>query len=276
MTTQQSSVLVTGGTGKTGHRVVKGLQQRKIPVRIGSRSTSPAFDWQDNSTWQAALADVDAVYLTFYPDLAVPGATDAIQHFCQLAKQEGVQHIVLLSGRGEVEAQRCESIVQNSGLDWTIIRASWFFQNFSEGAFINAVKSGVLAFPVNDVVEPFIDVDDIADIALAALTDDKHKGQLYEVTGPRLLSFAEIAQTLTVQLGRDVRFVPITLEQFSTALTEQQVPDEAIQLLIYLFSEVLDGRNAHITDGVQRALGRPARDFNDYVKHQAAQGVWDI
>jgi uncharacterized protein YbjT (DUF2867 family) len=124
------------------------------------------------------------------------------------------------------------------------------------------------------VPEPFVDADDIADVAVAALTEEGHVGQLYELTGPRLLTFAEAVEEIANAVGREISFVPISVEDFSAAAAEQGVPGEVIDLLTYLFSEVLDGRNAHVTGGVQRALGREPRDFADYARDAAATGVW--
>jgi hypothetical protein len=123
--------------------------------------------------------------------------------------------------------------------------------------------------------EPFVDADDIADVAVAALTQDGHTGQLYELTGPRLLTFAEATEEIATATGRDIRYVPVPLDAFASALAAQGVPGEVIDLLTYLYSEVLDGRNAHLADGVQRALGRDPRDFADYAREAAATGVWD-
>ena len=136
------NILVLGGTGKTGRRIVTDLKAKGIPVRIGSRSASPSFDWNNEKSWDACLANIEAVYICYSPDLAMPGATDAVQALVDRAKQQGVQRLVLLSGRGETEAQACEHIVQESGLEWTIVRSSWFYQNFSEGAFADMVSAG--------------------------------------------------------------------------------------------------------------------------------------
>ncbi len=163
--------LVLGGTGKTGRRVAERLKSKGHEVRVGSRSAVPSFDWDNEKGWDAALKDVTAVYITYAPDLAMPGAPDAIQAFVDLAKRRGVKRLVLLSGRGEEEAQACERIVQTAGLEWTIVRASWFNQNFSEGAFIDMVLGGTITLPAGDQVEPFVDVDDIADVAVAALSE---------------------------------------------------------------------------------------------------------
>ena len=123
--------------------------------------------------------------------------------------------------------------------------------------------------------EPFVDADDIADVAVAALTEDGHIGRLYELTGPRLLTFAEAVDEVAKAAGREIRYVPISIEDYAAAAAEQGVPAEVIELLTYLFGEVLDGRNAHLTDGVQRALGRQPRDFAEYARDAAATGIWN-
>ena len=268
------TTLVLGGTGKTGRRIVERLQARDVPVRVGSRSGEPPFDWEDRATWSPAMRDVQAVYISFYPDLAVPGAGEAVAELVDLAVAHGVRRLVLLSGRGEPEAERCERLVQAAPVEWTIVRASWFSQNFSENFLLEDVLSGEVALPVNGVREPFVDVDDVADVAVAALTESGHDGRLYELTGPRLLTFADAIAEIAHAAKRDVRFRPIEMEQYSGALAEQGVPADVAWLVMYLFSEVLDGRNESVTDGVQRALGRPARDFREYARATAADGTW--
>ncbi|MEM8712929.1 MAG: NmrA family transcriptional regulator [Planctomycetota bacterium] len=183
---QSAPILVIAGTGKTGRRVADRLEAMGRPVRRGSRSSGTPFDWNERATWRPALEGVQAAYVVYSPDLAVPEAPEAISAFTGLARELGVQRLVLLSGRGEEEAQRCEGIVQQSGLEWTVVRASWFAQNFNEGAFLDLVLSGEVTLPADEVREPFIDIDDIADTVVAALTSDDHVGEVYEVTGPRL------------------------------------------------------------------------------------------
>jgi uncharacterized protein YbjT (DUF2867 family) len=267
-------ILVLGGTGKTGRRVASLLADKGVPVRIGSRSAAPAFDWNDEVGWDACLEDVQAVYITYAPDLAVPGATDAIAALVGRARRQGVRRLVLLSGRGEAEAQACERIVQESGLAWTIVRASWFNQNFSEGAFLDMVRAGAITLPAGDTPEPFVDVDDIAEVAAAALTEPGHDGEVYEVTGPRLMTFADVAAELSQATGRGIAYVDVPHEAFVAEVTEAGAPQEVAWMLDYLFSTVLDGRNAQLTDGIERALGRAPRDFADYARTTAAAGVW--
>lgn len=274
--TTKPVTLVLGGTGKTGRRVAERLASRGVKTRIASRSASPSFDWNDQSTWKAHLSGVEAVYITYAPDLAIPGATDAIRVFVAKAVEQGVRRLVLLSGRGEEEAQRCESIVQQAGVEWTVVRASWFNQNFSEGEFLGMVLAGAITLPAAGIPEPFVDADDIADVVVAALTEDGHDREVYEVTGPRMLTFAEVAQEISRAADREVKFMQIPRDAFAGAIAGSGAPEEIAWLLNYLFESVLDGRNAYVCDGVQRALGREPKDFSDYARQIAATGIWKV
>ncbi len=269
-------ILVLGGHGKTGRRIVERLEARGIPVRLGSRTGSPAFDWDDRHTWEAALGGVGAAYISYYPDLAVPGAADEIAALAKLAVQCGVRRLVLLSGRGEPEAQRSEAKLQQSGADWTILRSSWFAQNFSESFLLGPILAGDVALPVAEVAEPFVDADDIAEVAVAALTDSRHSGQVYELTGPRAISFQEAVREIALASERQISYRRITTPDFETDLTAQGVPPETVTLMKELFTVVLDGRNSSTTDGVRRALGREPRDFREYARSAATSGVWNV
>jgi uncharacterized protein YbjT (DUF2867 family) len=273
MQIDDNMTLVLGGTGKTGRRVVERLTARGMPVRIGSRSGEPRFDWEDRTTWAPVLDGVTSVYVTHYLD-AMPGAAETAGAFAELAVKSGARRLVLLSGRGEEEAERVEQAVRAAGPELTILRATWFAQNFSENFWADELRGGELALPAGDMPEPFVDADDIADVAVAALTDDRHAGETYELTGPRLLTFAEAVEELGRAAGRELRYVPVSIEDYAAAATRQGVPRDFVALLTYLFSEVLDGRNAHVADGVRRALGREPRDFRDYARDAAATGVW--
>ena len=271
----RGTILVIGGTGTTGRRVVDRLQARGgHAVRVGSRAGSPAFHWEDRATWAPVLAGTDAVYIAYHPDLAVPGAADTVGAFARLAVRHGVRRIVLLSGRGEDEAQRAEVAVQDAGAEWTVVRCAWFNQDFSETFLREAVIAGDMALPVDGVAEPFVDVDDIADVAVAALTEDGHAGHVYELTGPRLLRFDEVADEIARASGRPVRFTPVPADAFAGEMSAAGVPHDEVELMMYLFREVLDGRNEHLADGVRRALGREPTDFADFARRAAAAGAW--
>ena len=271
---EQDLTLVVGGTGKTGRRVVERLKKLGVPVRNGSRSSQPTFDWEDRKTWCPCLEGVARAYVTYHPDLCVPGAVETVRAFFAQAVNARVKKLVLLSGRGEIEAQQAEQALQECGADWTVLRCSFFSQNFSENFFLDPILAGEVALPASTVAEPFVDAEDIADAAVAALTQRGHSGQIYELTGPRALTFADAIADIARATGRDIRYISITPEQYRAALVEAKVPDVVVDLVLYLFGTVLDGRNTPVADGVQRALGRTPLDFAEYVKCTAATGVW--
>ncbi|WP_127125357.1 NmrA family NAD(P)-binding protein [Pseudoflavitalea rhizosphaerae] len=267
-------IFVIGGNGRTGKRIVQRLNELRIPVRVGSRSGDPSFDWTNRSTWAPALEGMKAVYISYQPDLAVEGATDDIRYLAELAAKAGIQKLVLLSGRGEPEAMACEEIIQQSGIDHTILRCSWFFQNFSESVFQEPLQAGLLALPTGDMKEPFVDADDIAEVAVAAFTDAKHANRLYELTGPRLMTFKEITAEIAKATGRDIRFQDVSIEEYCKTLEGFGLPPDYVQFISYLFTELFDGRNASLTKGVQQALNREPSDFSSFVQKNIPTGIW--
>ncbi|MGC0053432.1 NAD(P)H-binding protein [Brucella pituitosa] len=267
--------LVIGATGKTGRRVAEKLRGKGLSVRAVSRSTGIVFDWNNQSTWAAALDGITSAYVTYQPDLALPGAVDVIRAFLSTAKKAGVNHVVLLSGRGEEEAEAAEQVLQTSGLDWTVLRASWFMQNFSENYMRDELLLGSLTLPVGPTKEPFIDADDIADVAVAALTETGHRNKLYELTGSELFSFSEAISEIAKATGKELSFNPVSFADYETALREQALPEDVITLLRYLFTELFDGRNASVAHGVQEALGRKPRRFADFTRKAAIEGTWE-
>jgi len=270
-----SPVLVTGATGKTGTRVTRGLEARGVTVRAASRSGPVPFDWDDRSTWGPALEGAAGLSIAYAPDVAVPGAADTVEALAAAAVAAGVQRIVLLSGRGEEEAERSERLVRAAAPQATVVRAAFFMQNFSEGAFVENILEGELALPVGDVAEPFVDADDVADAMVAALTEEGHAGLVHEVTGPRMLTFAQAIAEIAAAAGRDVAYVTVPAADYRAALDGAGLPAEVSDLLMYLFSQVLDGRNASLADGVREATGHAPRDFADYAAGVAASGAWD-
>ena len=272
---QQPPILIIGKNGKTGSRVNQRLQALGYATRPVSRSTYPAFDWENPATWRTAIEGTDTAYVTYQPDLAVPGAAATIKAFVRVASEAGMKHIVLLSGRGEKGAERAEDILKASGLAWNIVRASWFCQNFSESFMREGILAGELVLPAGDTVEPFIDADDIADVAVAALTEPRHRNKLFEVTGPRALTFANCIQEMSEALGRPLKFTTVPIDAYINALHEQGVPEDLQWLLRELFTVVFDGRNCTVMPGVEEALGRPATDFKSYVRKAIESGVWD-
>lgn len=270
------TILVIGKQGKTGSRVNALLNSKGITTRAVSRSTSPAFDWEDQTSWDAALKGTHAAYVTYQPDLAVPQAEATIRAFVAKAKAMGLEHLVLLSGRGEEGAERAEQALIDSGLTWNVVRASWFYQNFSESFMAEGILEGELALPADTIVEPFVDVDDIAEVAVAALTRPELHNRLFEVTGPTPMTFAECVEEISRQTGHPIRYRYVPVDPYIAQLDAQGVPADYQWLLRELFTQVLDGRNSKPMRGIEEALGRPATDFSTYVSKTRKAGFWQF
>ncbi|WP_432542604.1 NmrA family NAD(P)-binding protein [Kineococcus sp. SYSU DK002] len=268
-------VLVLGGTGTTGRRVAQRLREAGHDVRIASRAGRPPFEWADPATWGPLLDGASAAYVAHAPDLAAPGAPDVVTAFAREAVRCGVDRLVLLSGRGEEEARRAEDQVRRAAPGTVVVRASFFMQDFDEKLLVDQVRAGLVRLPVGAVREPFVDAEDVAAVAAVALTDPRHAGTTYEVSGPELLTFAQALALVSAATGRDVRFQEIPVDEHRRELLGQGVPAEVVDLLTYLFTEVLDGRGERLSRGVQDALGREPGSFADYARRAAATGAWD-
>ncbi len=269
------NILVIGGTGKTGRRVVEGLTKLGHNVSVGGRNTSPSFDWDDTATYAPALKGMDRAYIVYYPDLAVPGARDAITALTEAALRQGLEKVVLLSGKGETEAEACEEIVANSGLNYTLVRASWFNQNFSEGAFRDFILGGQVALPMAEAEIPFVDADDIAEVVTKVLVDDSYNSETITVTGPRKMTFKEAVDTMANGIGKEIQFNPISIDEFKEGMKAAGLPDSYVWLFGYLFKEVLGNPdNQEVSDDVEKVLGRKATSFEQFVQKAIPSGVW--
>lgn len=265
--------LIIGATGKTGRRIANHLEADGVAVRRGSRGSKTPFDWENTATWAPAIEDARAVYISYFPDLAFPGAVETVGALAETARAAGAERLVLLSGRGEHNAQLGEEAVLAAGIPTTRLRCTWFAQNFSEGYLRNPILKGLLPMPGGDVLEPILDVVDIAEVAAKALQYDGTENLLYELTGPRLMTFAEMATTLSEATGRAVKHIPISFTEFHASLAESAGTHIA-DVFTAIARETLDGRNSVICDGVERALGRPATDFADFAHNAARTGAW--
>ncbi|MEM6684451.1 MAG: NmrA family NAD(P)-binding protein [Bacteroidota bacterium] len=274
---QSENILVIGGTGKTGRLVVENLTTLGHNVRVVGRKTNPVFDWDRPETYAAALKDMDRAYIVYYPDLAVPGAKNAIKMLTEKALKAGLEKVVLLSGKGETEAEACEEIVANSGLNYTTVRASWFNQNFDEGAFKEYIITGHLALPMPEAKIPYTDTKDIADVVTKVLLDDTFNGEIVTVTGPKKLTFTEVATIISDKLGRNIQYQPISMEAFTSGLANVGTPEPVIWLLRYLFTEVLgNSENQTVSNDVERILHRKPITFEEYAEKTVASGVWNL
>ncbi|MFI2425238.1 NmrA family NAD(P)-binding protein [Streptomyces sp. NPDC018955] len=268
-----TTIVVTGATGRTGSRVARAAGAAGLTVRAASRATG--FDWADRSTWADALRGADAAYLVHPADVGAPGTAEAVGELAGTAVGLGVRRLVLLSARGEDQALPTEEALRASGADWTVVRAAWFAQNFSEGPLAAEVRRGELVFPAGGVAEPFVDVRDVAEVVVAAVTDgERYAGRTLSLTGPRLLTWGEAVAEIAAATGRPLTYRAVPAREYGEALVGFGVPREEAAFLTELFGTLLDGRNARVEDGVRRVLGREPRDFAGFVAEEAAAGVW--
>ncbi|MET0268609.1 MAG: NmrA family NAD(P)-binding protein [Duganella sp.] len=270
-------VLVIGATGKTGKRVAANLAQQGIAVRAVSRHSALCFDWDDAATWAPVLEGVHAVYLV-HPGLGFGGATEQVAAFASAAAAAGVKKVVLAStpddGSEFSQAMRAaEAHIVNAGLGLTSLRLRWFFQNFSEDFLLDPVRSGTLRLPAGDGKEAFVDADDIADVAVAALTDDRHLGRHYDLTGPRALSFADVAQEISNGANHPLSYVAVDADTYIAEQVAQHVPEEWASSLAALYQDIASGKLAQVSGDIETVLGKPARDFSAFVT-AAKSGVW--
>ncbi|MEU1401081.1 NmrA family transcriptional regulator [Streptomyces sp. NPDC005728] len=268
------TVVVTGASGRTGGRVAEAARAAGMTVRAASRARG--FDWRDRSTWAQVLRGADAAYLVYPSDVGAPDAADAVGDLAREAVGLGVRRLVLLSARGEEQAGPAEEALRASGADWTIVRAAWFSQNFSEGPLVAELREyGELVFPAGAVREPFVDVRDIADVVVVALAaGDRYVGQVLEVSGARLLSFGEAVAEIAAATGRELSYRAVPVREYGERLAGFGVPTEEAEFLTDVFASLLDGRNAYVSDGVRQVLGREPRDFGDFVREAAPAGTW--
>ncbi|MEM9158489.1 MAG: haloalkane dehalogenase [Verrucomicrobiota bacterium] len=271
----KSEILVIGATGKTGKRVAQKLEARGFKVRPASRRSEIPFDWEQPNTWDQALHNIKTAYVAYSPDLAVPSAHGVIAKFVKTAEQSGLKRIVLLSERNEARAQACEQLVKESSLSWTILQPSWFAQNFSEGGLLNDVLTGTVSVPASGAPEPFVDLEDVTDVAVAALTEDGHEGKVYEMTGPESLTWDDAVAQIAQVSGRKVTFNACTAKEFEATLVSIGVGQEDANFVANLVEQFLDGKNSGTADGVQLALGRSPRTFKQFCQDAQTKGCWN-
>ncbi|MFJ1968695.1 NAD(P)H-binding protein [Streptomyces sp. NPDC087903] len=275
--TRNMTVVVTGASGRTGRRVAESARAAGLTVRPASRAQG--FDWREPSTWAGTLRGADAAYLVCPSDVGAPDAALEVGLLAHEAVGLGVRRLVLLSSRGEERARPTEEALRESGADWTVVRAAWFAQNFSEGPLVEGLRqSGELVFPGGAVGEPFIDVQDVADVVVAALTaGDRYVGQAMAISGPRLLTFGEAVAEIAAASGRELAYRGVSARRYGDDLAGFGVPAEEVELLVELFASLLDGRNAYLSSHeVRQVLGRPPRDFADFAREAAGAGTWKL
>ena len=276
-----SPILILGGAGKTGSRIATQLDVRSVDYRLASRSSGQRFDWYDESTWPVTVRGADTAYVA--PPVE-PAGCEAAARFVKQAVADGLRRVVLLSGRGVGSPGRdfavydgqltVEHAVRESGADWTIVQPAWFMQNFSQDFLRDYVLAGELRISTGEGAEAWIDTDDVGDVMTEALLDERHVGQTYALSGPRLLTMSDISTELAAATGRTVEYVALDPDEHVEELVGFGVPRNDAEALRDLFTVIRKHRSEYLSDGVQQVLDREPRDFTDWARSAASYGAW--
>ena len=255
--------LLLGGSGKVGRRLAQLLAAQ--PTRPVSRRTDPAFDWNDESTWPAALDGATSIFIVG------PGsATDwspRLTRLLQLAHRAGVQHAVLLSARGveflpDGAVGRAERALQDGPVPWTILRPTHFAQNFTEAMFVPV--DGRIVAPVGTGAEPFIDVNDLAAVAAEVMTKREYDGRILALSGPEALTFDDAAAELERVTGAKTRFEDESDDDHVRRLRAAGTPEMYIEWRMAMLNGIRSGADAYVSTGVEEVLRRPATSFTGW------------
>ena len=280
-------ILVTGATGNVGSEVFKQLVMQAEPVVAGVRDVEKAkrhfaklpagageyreFDFNEPATWPAALAGVDKMFLVI-----PPGTTNPVQVelFFKTALQAGVKQLVFNSGRttGDLPGEPLnvtEGLIKNSGMGWTILRPGWFMQNFLNWVGFTIPTEDAFYLPASDSRTAFVDVRDIGAVAAKVLTEDGHYGQVYELTSPEALTHFEVAQKISAAAGRTIRYVHLNDEEFAKAMVERGWSQASAEHAVFLYRIVRMGKEAAVSDDIEKVLGRQGNDFERFAKDHA-------
>ncbi|BCP53967.1 oxidoreductase [Kaistia sp. 32K] len=269
-----ANILLTGGTGKTGRRIAPRLAEAGHDVRLASRRGADAralrgirFDWNDPSTFDAALANREAVYLVAPTD--APESLRAMQPFLDRALAIGIRRYVLLSAsslpkRGPMMGA-VHAYLEEHAPEWAVLRPTWFMQNFSEQQHLPTIRDERAIFSATGEGRvPFIDVEDIAAVAVEALTRDVSFNRDLVLTGPRALSYGDVAEIVGAAIGAGVRHVNLSegalVERFGAAGMH---PDYAA-ILAGMDIWIASGAEDRLSPDVEAVTGRPPNDFVAY------------
>lgn len=267
-----NKILVVGATGNTGTYLVEQLVALGENVRAASRSGRPVagaegvrFELTDETTYAAAFEDVDRAFLVIPAGrLNDVGFLETFIRFAAARKVKIVLQTAL--GVGSVLSSpyyKAEQTLKSAGIPFVILRPNWFSDNFHT-FWIQGIRHGVIAIPAEDSKSSFIDIRDIADCAVAALTSSQFDGEGYELTGPEALDYHEAAAILSAAIGKPIRYAAVSDAEFIGILTGAGMPEDYAAHLAELFSTAKAGFTAVVSDAVERLTGKPARSLAVY------------
>ena len=269
-------VLVTGGTGKTGRRLVAQLRDHGIPCRVAARGVASAegtcpFDWTQPGTWDQALNDVASVYLVA-PAIEDPAPT--MINFVRRALERGISRFVLLSASllpaGGPAMGLVHLWLQQNAPEWAVLRPSWFMQNFSEGQHLAPIRDEDRIYSAADNGRvPFVSADDIAAAAMSALTNQRSFNFDFVLTGSQPITYDEVAERISKAVGRTISHHRLSPDAMAERYRSLGLGSLHAQTLAAMDKAIAAGVEDRVTDCVERLIGRPPMAFDAFVEANA-------
>lgn len=273
-------ILVTGATGNVGSQVARyllddpqvivraaGRQPQRVKEHLSEGVETVYFDFKNAASYDAALADVDKIFLVRPPQIS--NIRRDIRPFIAAAQQAGVQHLVFLSLQGVEQNSltphfRIEKLIRESGIGWTFLRAGFFAQNLSTTHQAEIRDRSRLMIPAGKSRTSFIDVRDIGEAAARVLRESDHNQRAYTLTGSEALTYDEVAQILSEELGRPILYTDPPLWEFVRWQRRQNTPWELTLVMAGLYTITRFGNAEEISPDVERLLGRPPISFRQF------------
>lgn len=269
-----AKILLTGGTGKTGRRTARRLAANGHDVLLASRGGGAAeglpgirFDWGDPHTFDAALAEREAVYLLAPSD--VPTSLAAMQPLIDRALAKGIRRFVLLSAsslpKGGPMMGAVHAYLEDNVPEWTVLRPTWFMQNFSEQQHQPTIRDeGVIYSATGDGRVPFIDAEDIAAVAAEALTRRVAFNRDLILTGPQPLSYGDVAETIGATIGRPVRHANLTEAELARRFEAAGMEASYAAILAAMDTAIAGGSEDRLSPDVETATGKVPGAFANF------------
>jgi uncharacterized protein YbjT (DUF2867 family) len=276
-----SQILVTGATGNVGREVIRALQRKGTLVRAGVRNPEKTdlasepgvevvgFDFLDPTTFEAAFVGIKRLFLVRPP--ALGNVETQIAPAVWAAVQAGVEHIVFLSVQGVedkpiIPHHKIESLIKQTGVQYTFLRAGFFMQNLSTTHRDEIRNESVIALPVGKAKTSFVDVRDLGEVGARALTEAEHADKSYTLTGPQSLDYAQIAQQMSRELGREIVYTDPSPFRFLWRQVNLGNTFSHALVMTALYVVTRFGNAEEVSDDVPSILGRPAIDFDQFVR----------
>lgn len=277
-------ILVTGATGTIGQALIKQLQTKNADFVAGVRNVEEAkkklpsvsnfveFDFSNSATYEGAVENIDSVFVLGPP--IVLNLEELVAPFLDFLKGKGINRVVYLSALGSENMKlltfhtTLTQKIKDDGFDYTILKPSFFAQNFKNYEWENITERGVVYVPAGTGKAGFVDVNDIAAVAAAALTEDGHSGKTYEITGPEILGYQDAANLLSEVMGKQIVYPNPTPEEFGATLKQAGAPDFIASYMIDVYSMILNNHVNVLSNHVEEVTGKKPTTLKSVLEQQ--------